>query len=136
MMGKRMLRKRRNRGLTLIEIMVVLIIIGLLAGLVAYNIGGVTASGYRTRIKSDLATIANACEVYKLNNNNKYPDNAEALAAGDNPILTKIPKDPWGNPYQLKREGSKVVVWCYGEDGVPGGTEGNDMDYSSADEDE
>lgn len=131
-----MVGKRRNRGLTLIEIMVVLIIIGLLAGLVAYNIGGVTESGYKTRIKTDLSTIANACEMYKLKYNNKYPDSADALASGDNPILKKVPKDPWGNTYQLKREGSKVVVWCYGEDGVPGGTEGNDKDYSSEDEEE
>ena len=101
-----------QRGFTLIEIMVVVVILGVLAALVAPNILGRTGDARITAAKSDINSIGNALDLYKLDNHS-YPSTDQGLEAlvskpsgfpepADwNPegYLKTLPKDPWGNDY-------------------------------------
>ena len=125
-----MRRLNKRRGMTLIEIMVVLIILGLIAGIVAVNMPAFTSRGYQVRIESDLNTIKSAAALYKMNNN-RFPTSVSQLAEGNNSPLESVPKDPWGNAYIIKMNGNRVEIWCYGQDGAPGGQTEDDKDYST-----
>ena len=101
-----------QRGFTLIEIMVVVVILGVLAALVAPNILGRTGDARITAAKSDINSIGNALDLYKLDNHS-YPSTDQGLEAlvskpsgfpepaNWNPegYLKTLPKDPWGNDY-------------------------------------
>lgn len=130
--------KRQAAGFTLIEIMVVVVILGILAALVVPNIMGRTGEARVAAAKSDIRGIANALELYKLDNLN-YPSTDQGLEALSqkpsgfpeaknwNPdgYLKKMPMDPWGNPYQYLSPGShgKFDLYSLGADGREGGSE-------------
>lgn len=127
---------RRASGFTLIEIMVVIVILGVLGALVIPNIIGRTGEARVTAAKSDMRAIANALDLYKLDNFN-YPSTDQGLQAlvtqpggfpeakNWNPdgYLKKLPKDPWGNDYQYISPGrnGKYDLFSLGSDGRPGG---------------
>ncbi len=127
---------RRARGFTLIEIMVVIVILGVLGALVIPNIIGRTGEARVTAAKSDMRAVANALDLYKLDNFN-YPSTDQGLQAlvtqpggfpeakNWNPdgYLKKLPKDPWGNDYQYISPGrnGKYDLFSLGSDGRPGG---------------
>jgi len=132
-------------GFTLVELMVVIVIIGLLATIVALN---VLPSGDTARVekaKADIAQIEGALELYKLQNLN-YPTTSQGLAAlASAPAgladpsryqrggyLKRLPDDPWGRPYLYASPGTKgeADVWTQGADGREGG-EGIDADIGS-----
>ncbi len=138
-------KKRRQNGFTLVELMVVIVILGLLATIVALN---VLPSGDRARTekaKADIATIEDALELYKLQNLN-YPatsDGLQALVSAPASLtdpsryqkggyIKKLPKDPWGKAYLYTSPGSHgaIDIWTYGADGKEGG-EGVDADIGS-----
>ena len=118
-------------GFTLVEIMVVVVILGLLATLVARNVIGAGDEARETKARTDLRMIADAVGSYRAKNG-KMPPDLETLATKDEKgrsELNELPKDPWGNDYLL-REGDtprdfEVVSW--GADG----SEGTDDDLSS-----
>jgi len=136
-------RGRRQRGFTLIELMVVLVIMGVLAALIVPNIIGRTDEARVTAAKTDIATIMQALKLYKLDNG-MYPTQQQGLQAlvvkpttppipaNWKPYLEKLPTDPWGHPYQYLNPGVKgpVDVFSYGADGKPGG-EGANADIGS-----
>jgi len=138
---------REGRGFTLIEIMVVIVILGILAALVVPNIISRTDDARITAAKSDLAAIRQALKLYRLDNQ-RYPTTQQGLNAlvarpVDPPVppnwkpggyLEKLPRDPWGRPYQYLSPGLKsdVDVFTYGADGQPGGTDA-DADIGSWD---
>jgi general secretion pathway protein G len=135
--------RRKARGFTLIELMVVLVIMGVLAALIVPNIMGRTDEARQTAAKTDIATIMQALKLYKLDNG-VYPSQQQGLQAlvvkpstppipnNWKPYLEKLPTDPWGNAYQYLNPGVKgpVDVFSYGADGKPGG-EGANADIGS-----
>jgi general secretion pathway protein G len=138
---------RAARGFTLIEIMVVVVIMGILAALIVPKLMGRTDDARIMAAKQDIATVMQALKLYKLDNQ-RYPTTEQGLQAliakpttgpaadgwKTGGYLDKLPKDPWGNPYQYLSPGIKgeVDVFTLGADGQPGGT-GNDADIGSWD---
>ncbi|RMX04847.1 type II secretion system protein GspG [Corticibacter populi] len=140
------IRARLQRGFTLIEIMVVVVIIGVLAALVAPSIMGRTDEARQTAARADINTLMTALKLYRTDNM-RYPTAEQGLAAlvarpSTEPVPTKwsrpyldngkLPVDPWGNPYVYIYPGihGEVDVMSYGGDGKPGG-EGADADIGS-----
>lgn len=118
-------------GFTLVEIMVVIVILGLLATMVARNVIGASDEARETKAKTDIATIAGGVKSYR-SKNGKLPDTLEALATKDErgrSELEELPKDPWGNDYIL-REGDRPADWEVISWG-PDGSEGTEDDISS-----
>ncbi len=124
-------------GFTLIEIMVVVIIIGILAAIVAPNVIGRVDDARITAARSDIATIEGAMKMYRLDNFS-YPDTQYGLDAlvtrpndpsvkNWNPdgYIERLNKDPWGTPYQYLNPGSHGIIdiYSFGADGKPGGVD-------------
>ncbi len=138
---------RPRNGLTLIELIVVLIVIGLLAGLVAPQILGRVSEARSTTAKAQIELLGVALENYRLDNGT-YPSTAQGLAAlrvkpagspvpmnWRGPYVRKtIPADPWGRAYiyespgRVDRQGFDLAT--LGRDGKPGG-EDEDADYGN-----
>ncbi|MDJ0938922.1 MAG: type II secretion system major pseudopilin GspG [Woeseiaceae bacterium] len=132
------------RGFTLIEIMVVVIIIGLLAAIVAPQVIGNIDKAQVTKAKVEIEAIEDAMKFYRLDNF-QYPtteQGIEALVSQPNDpsirnwrpggYLEEVPRDPWGNPYQYLNPGNngEIDIYTLGRDGRPGG-EGIDADIGN-----
>ncbi len=143
----RFARHRRDRGFTLVEVMVVVAILGILAALIVPKIIGRSDDARVVAAKQDVATLISALKLYRLDNQ-RYPSTEQGLKAlvekpTIDPVpgnwktagyLDKLPKDPWGNAYQYLQPGvhGEIDVFSYGADGQAGGT-GNDADVGSWD---
>jgi general secretion pathway protein G len=142
----RLNRAAADRGFTLIEIMVVVVIIGLLAAIVAPNLIGNIDKAQISRTKQDIRGIETALNLYRLDNF-KYPSADQGLEAlVTNPgedsapnwkpggYLRKVPVDPWNRPYVYEYPGQRgeFDVFSYGADGQEGG-EGNNADIGNWD---
>lgn len=126
-----------QRGFTMIELMVVIVILGILAAAVVPQLVGRDDKARVTVATSDVRNISNALSMYKLDNTNfpsteegiealvNEPENARNWAPGG--YLPKLPKDPWGNEYIYISPGinGPYDLYSYGADGVEGG---NDYD--------
>ena len=139
--------RRLQRGFTLIEIMVVVVIIGILGALVVPKLMGKPGEARITAARADISSLMSALKIYKLDNL-RYPTTEQGLksliekptsgpSAGSwktGGYVDKLPKDPWGNQYQYISPGVKgeIDVFSYGADGQPGGT-GDDADIGSWD---
>ena len=136
-------RRTRAPGFTLIEIMVVLVIIGVLAALIAPNVLDRASDAKVTAARTDVNNLMQALKLYKLDNQ-RFPSGEQGLeslvrkpSAGAvppnwKPYLDKLPNDPWGRPYQYLNPGVKgeIDVFSLGADGQPGG-EGHNADVGS-----
>ncbi|MEM8738832.1 MAG: type II secretion system major pseudopilin GspG [Planctomycetota bacterium] len=122
-------RLRHAPGFSLVEIMVVLVIIGLLAGLVGVNVRGYLVKAKRNAATAEIATICDALEAF-YTEYDRYPSNDEGLLVLTEPserlpepLLDREPVDPWGRAYiynQPGREGAYEVM-SLGADGREGG---------------
>src|SRR5262249_10854431 len=113
--------RRHLRGMTLIEIMVVLTILGLIAGAVVVAVIPRLEEARRERTALDIKNIEGALKLYYARKGN-FPDTGIGLKAlVDMQLLENMPKDAWGNDYVYTREGGKPVICSYGRDGAAGG---------------
>jgi general secretion pathway protein G len=145
--GRRQMGRAVQRGFTLIEIMVVVVIMGILAALVVPKLMGRADDARMTAAKQDIASMMQALKLYRLDNQ-RYPTTEQGLQAlvqrptsgpaangwKSGGYIEKLPKDPWGGQYQYMSPGvkSEVDIFSFGADGQPGGA-GNDADIGSWD---
>ncbi len=137
-------RRSAEHGFTLVELMVVIVILGLLATIVAIN---VIPSGEKAKVikaKTDISTIEGALDTYKLHND-VYPSTSPGPAGARHGArrcrsakyqrggyIKRLPNDPWGRPYLYASPGQHgdADIWTLGADNKEGG-EGADADIGS-----
>jgi general secretion pathway protein G len=138
---------RKQEGFTLIEIMVVIIVLGALAALVAPNVFKHVGASRVTTARSQVEMLGSALDAYRLDND-VYPTTEQGLAAlraapGQEPrprdwrgpyLKKDVPADPWGRPYVYRSPGTQggdgYELLSLGRDGREGG-EGEDADVRS-----
>ncbi|MCR4553625.1 MAG: type II secretion system major pseudopilin GspG [Succinivibrionaceae bacterium] len=147
---------KKQSGFTLLEIMVVVVIMGMLASIVSFNVMGSKADAEIRKSKIDIKNIQQSLDLYKLDNS-RYPTTEQGLKAlVKKPVAAPVPKnwkkggyvqelpdDPWGNKYQYANPGvhnpDSYDIYSYGPDQEDGtdddignwksDSEGDDDDY-------
>ena len=110
-------------GFTLVELMVVIVILGLLATIVAINVLPALGKGNAAKAKTDIATLEQALEMYRLAQPQRYRQGG---------YVKRLPNDPWGHPYRYVYPGQHGAfdVFSYGADDKEGG-EGENADIGN-----
>ena len=115
--------KNRRRGITLIEMLVVITIIALFSAVAYQRLSPSVDKGRITAARTQIESFEGALQTYHIDTG-RFPSNEEGLQA-IRPYLSKdIPNDPWGNPYVYKypgEHGPEPDLICFGADGKPGG---------------
>lgn len=117
---------RRRRGFTLLELMLVLAILVVLAGVAITNISGTQDDAYQRTTQVTLDNLKNSVRMYRVKVN-EMPESLEALVAGPSdpnkkamfgsPIIDEIPKDGWGNDFTYTLTGNEFEIRSAGKDG-------------------
>ena len=118
----------KSKGFTLLELLVVIVIIGLLAGYVAPRYFSQVGKSEVQVARAQIDALEKAVDQYRLDNR-RYPTSEEGLAAVQPYLKKTLPNDPWGRPYVYRVPGEKADYEgvSYGKDGKPGGS-GEDAD--------
>ena len=119
---------KKSEGFTLLELLVVIVIIGLLAGYVAPRYFSQVGKSETQVARAQIDALEKALDQYRLDNR-RYPSAEEGLAAVQPYLKKTLPSDPWGRPYVYRVPGQRgdFDVLSYGRDGKSGGT-GEDAD--------
>jgi general secretion pathway protein G len=141
------MKRRKNQGFTLIELMIVVAIIAVLAAIIAPRFMGSEEEAKKTAARQQIANFETALKLFKIDNG-FYPSTEQGLEAliskpttGREPTKYReggylekkmIPRDPWGNPYLYVSPGlhGDYDIISYGADGTEGG-EGKNADITS-----
>ena len=128
------MRIKKMDGFTLLELLVVMVIIGLLAGYVGPKYFSQIGKSEVKSAQAQVDALGKALDQYRLDTGH-YPNSEQGLAAlnarpanepkWEGPYLKKsVPPDPWGKPYLYKQPGehSEYDLFSYGKDGQPGGS--------------
>ncbi|WP_448549576.1 type II secretion system major pseudopilin GspG [Thalassotalea fusca] len=126
---------RNVQGFSLLEVMVVLVIIGIIASMVVPNLMGSQDTAREQKAVIDIGSLETALGMYRSQNYN-YPTTEQGLEAlvsetdieplpkrfPDGGYIKRLPKDPWGNDYQLLNPGErgKIDIFSMGPDGEAG----------------
>ncbi|MDO6500246.1 type II secretion system major pseudopilin GspG [Photobacterium sanguinicancri] len=132
--------QRKQRGFTLLEVMVVIVILGVLASLVVPNLLGNKEKADQQKVVTDISALEQALDMYKLDNS-VYPTTDQGLDAlvskpSSSPeprnyrnggYIKRLPNDPWGSEYNyvMPGEHGAVDIFSLGADGQEGGEEVN-----------
>ncbi|MGL4826888.1 MAG: type II secretion system major pseudopilin GspG [Vibrionaceae bacterium] len=130
----------RQKGFTLLEIMIVIVILGILGSMVVPNLLGNVDKADQQKAVSDISSIEQALDMYKLDNK-RYPSTDQGLQAliskptgepeprayRENGYIKRLPIDPWGNEYQYLSPGENGVIdiFTLGADNQEGGEGAN-----------
>jgi len=129
----------RERGFSLMELMVVIAILGILSTIVVTNVIPMLTKGKVNAATASIKTLKEAVTNYYMNNN-RLPESLQVLTQPDPNYFNEVYIedessliDPWGTPFDFKPEGGrKFEILSYGADGIPGGEPGTeDEDISS-----
>lgn len=128
-------KHNKQKGFTLLEIMVVIVILGVLASLVVPNLMGNKDKADRQKVVSDVIALENALDMYRLDNS-VYPSTDQGLEAlveeptgtpaprnyREDGYIRRLPQDPWGNDYVLNSPGEngRIDIFSVGPDGEEG----------------
>lgn len=125
-----------QRGFSLMELLIVMVILGLLASLVGPKLFGKLGKAQQKTAKTQIEMLMASLDAYRLDVG-QYPTQQEGLEAlfknpgnekWDGPYIKKaVPDDPWGRPYSYKNPGEhgEVDIYSYGQDNQPGGDKEN-----------
>ena len=137
-------KPRRNSGFTLLEILTVVVIFGILLVLIVPNVVGNVDEARVTAARADIRQIANALDLYRLDNGH-YPSTSQGLSAlvrkpsgnpeprkwGPESYMRKLAVDPWGSEYLYESVHNRFEVTSLGADADEGGSEfAADIRYS------
>lgn len=125
-----------HAGFTLIEVMVVVVILGILAAIIAPQVMSRPEQARMVKAKQDILSIKSALELYKLDNG-IYPTTDQGLQAlvtkptippvprnwKSDGYLQDMPQDPWGQNYQYMNDNEKIRIFSYGSKGKDGNSE-------------
>jgi general secretion pathway protein G len=136
-MQRKTIRRRRARGFTLMEVLLVVAILIILAGLATVAISRTYVGARKNAAKLDINTLTQTMDAYYLDIGS-YPPSLDALVTQpdslanpmkwNGPYLQKgLPADPWGNQYQYSNDGDQFKIWSMG----PNGTNGDEDDISA-----
>lgn len=126
----------KQKGFTLIEVMVVVVILGILAAIIVPKIMSRPEQARMVKVKQDVLAIQSALDLYKLDNSS-YPSTDQGLEAlvtkptvspvprnwKSDGYLQELPVDPWGQSYQYINDNEKVRIFSYGPKGKDGNSE-------------
>lgn len=113
-----------NSGFTLIELILVTVIIGILAGMVTLNFTGRAEEARVKAALGDISTLESAIQLYALDHNDRYPQTLNDLMTGERKYLRDMKPDPWGNAYVYLSPGKvhpeSFDIFSAGPDGAVG----------------
>jgi general secretion pathway protein G len=127
---------KKQRGFSLMELLIVMVILGLIASLVGPKLFGKLGMAQQKTAKTQIEMLMAAMDAFRLDVG-RYPTQQEGLTAlvadpglekWDGAYLKKaVPNDPWGSPYHYRNPGEhgEVDIYSYGRDNQPGGEKDN-----------
>ncbi len=115
-------RSAAPRGMTLVEIMIVITIMASIMGVVGFYVFGALDQANAKEAKIEIGNLKQMVNQYYLTSSpHELPSNLEQLTEGPAPITKNIPKDPWGSEYVYRKKGSRnFVIISPGADGEVG----------------